>query len=144
MSTPSIHTPIGYTAHASPIAPAVQSVPDRLTAMPTTAVEKPPSGGDSTRMPSMVMRQTDQDLSAQKTAPRDEPQMARPDVKTLRKTDIDWQTNELVFRVIDSRNGQVVRQSPEEALLRLRAYAKQVLAQTEHGQNGFPQIARDL
>lgn len=144
MSTPSIHTPIGYMAHASPIAPAVQSVPDRLTAMPTTAAEKPQSGGDSTRMPSMAMRQTDQDLSSPKAGTRDEPQIARHDVKTLRKTDIDWQTNELVYRVIDSRNGQVVRQSPEEALLRLRAYAKQVIAQTQHGQNGLPHIARDL
>lgn len=144
MSTASIQTPIGYSAHASPITPAIQSVPDRLTAMPTTAIEKPPSGGDQSRLPSMAMRQIDQELALHTPVARDVSQSARHDMKTLRKTDIDWQTNELVYRVIDSRNGQVVRQSPEEALLRLRAYAKQVLAQTQHGQNGLPQIARDL
>jgi len=37
---------------------------------------------------------------------------------------LDPATQEFVFRVIDSRTRQVVRQSPEEALLRMRAYAR--------------------
>lgn len=49
--------------------------------------------------------------------------------RVSRKTMVDWSTNELVYRVIDNRSGQVVSQTPDEALLRLRAYAKQVETQ---------------
>ena len=44
---------------------------------------------------------------------------------TVRRTTIDWETGSLVFRVIDEHSGRTVSQSPEEALLRLRAYARQ-------------------
>ena len=44
---------------------------------------------------------------------------------TVRRTTIDWETGSVVFRVIDEHSGQTVSQSPEEALLRLRAYARQ-------------------
>ena len=37
---------------------------------------------------------------------------------------IDPQTREAIFRVMDTRTRQVVRQVPEQALLRMRAYAK--------------------
>jgi uncharacterized FlaG/YvyC family protein len=41
---------------------------------------------------------------------------------------MDPATQDLIFRVIDVRSRQVVRQVPDEALLRMRAYAR-VLAQ---------------
>ena len=44
---------------------------------------------------------------------------------TVRRTSIDWETGSVVFRVIDEHSGRTVSQSPEEALLRLRAYARQ-------------------
>jgi uncharacterized FlaG/YvyC family protein len=44
---------------------------------------------------------------------------------TVRRTTIDWETGSVVFRVIDEHSGQTLSQSPEEALLRLRAYARQ-------------------
>ncbi len=44
---------------------------------------------------------------------------------TVRRTTIDWETGSVVFRVIDEHSGRTVSQSPEEALLRLRAYARQ-------------------
>src|SRR5437879_4515125 len=39
---------------------------------------------------------------------------------------IDPQSREVIFRVIDVRSRQVVRQVPEEALLRLRAYSRSI------------------
>ncbi|WP_157223558.1 flagellar protein FlaG [Rhodovulum sp. PH10] len=41
---------------------------------------------------------------------------------TTRQVVLDPQTREVVFRVIDSKSRQVLRQIPEEALLRMRAY----------------------
>jgi len=41
-----------------------------------------------------------------------------------RTVHLDVATQELIFRVVDVRTRQVVRQSPEDALLRLRAYAR--------------------
>jgi hypothetical protein len=40
-----------------------------------------------------------------------------------RTVHLDAATQELIFRVVDVRTRQVVRQIPEDALLRLRAYA---------------------
>jgi uncharacterized FlaG/YvyC family protein len=37
---------------------------------------------------------------------------------------LDPTTQELIFRVMDVRSRQVVRQVPEEALLRMRAYSR--------------------
>jgi hypothetical protein len=44
---------------------------------------------------------------------------------TTRRTTIDWETGSIIFRVIDEHSGRTISQSPEEALLRLRAYARQ-------------------
>jgi hypothetical protein len=41
-----------------------------------------------------------------------------------RVTLIDPATREVIFRVMDTRTHQVVRQMPDQALLRMRAYAK--------------------
>ena len=43
---------------------------------------------------------------------------------TTHETIIDPQTRELIYRVIDVQTRQVVRQVPDEALLRVRAYAQ--------------------
>ena len=39
---------------------------------------------------------------------------------------LDPETREIIYRVVDVRNRQVVRQIPEQALLRLRAYARAI------------------
>lgn len=39
-----------------------------------------------------------------------------------REVFVDAQTREVIFRVIDERSRRVVRQMPDEALLRMRAY----------------------
>ena len=50
---------------------------------------------------------------------------ARNDVQsTTHEVIIDPQTREVIYRVIDVRSRQVVRQVPDEALLRIRAYAR--------------------
>jgi len=46
----------------------------------------------------------------------------QPDV--TREIVLDPQTREVIYRVIDVRTGQVERQTPDEALLRLKAYIK--------------------
>jgi len=37
---------------------------------------------------------------------------------------IDPQTREVIYRILDARSRQVIRQVPDEALLRVRAYAR--------------------
>jgi hypothetical protein len=65
---------------------------------------------------------------------------ARADYLTHDVT-IDPQIREVIYRVIDTRTRQVVRQIPDEALLRNRAYAKAI----ENGSSPFAaQMQADL
>lgn len=41
-----------------------------------------------------------------------------------REVFVDAQTREVIFRLVDERSRRVVRQTPDEALLRMRAYNK--------------------
>lgn len=43
-----------------------------------------------------------------------------------RNVEIDPRTRELVFQVVDRETGDVVRQTPDEAILRLRAYIREL------------------
>jgi hypothetical protein len=43
-----------------------------------------------------------------------------------RDVEIDPATREIVTKVVDEGTGEVVRQMPDEALLRLRAYAREL------------------
>lgn len=45
-----------------------------------------------------------------------------------REVIIDAQTREVIFRVVDERSRRVVRQVPDQALLRLRAYNEALVA----------------
>jgi hypothetical protein len=49
------------------------------------------------------------------------------DQQTMRQIIIDPQSREVIYRVIDVRTGQVNHQVPDEALLRLKAYARTVV-----------------
>ncbi|MBW8617372.1 MAG: hypothetical protein KGO21_01570 [Hyphomicrobiales bacterium] len=70
-----------------------------------------------------TIRDSDQDSSRpDRTAQADK--KSAPNA-TTRRTTIDWETGSVVFRVIDEHSGRTISQSPEEALLRLRAYARQ-------------------
>jgi hypothetical protein len=52
---------------------------------------------------------------------------------TTHDVTIDAQTREVIYRVIDTRTRQVIRQVPDEALLRSRAYSKAI----ENGSSPF-------
>ena len=56
---------------------------------------------------------------------------------------IDPQTREVIYRVIDVRSRQVVRQVPDEALLRMRAYA-QALANGDTPNQALSQADLDV
>lgn len=55
-----------------------------------------------------------------------------------REVFVDAQTREVIFRVIDERSRRVVRQVPDQALLRMRAYNQALIA----GES--PQEARQI
>jgi uncharacterized FlaG/YvyC family protein len=64
--------------------------------------------------------------AAKAVTPAAATQTARNDAQsqsTTHEVIIDPQTREVIYRVIDVRSRQVVRQVPDEALLRVRAYA---------------------
>lgn len=136
MSTSSIQAQLGYTAQASPANANSSGTSERnLSYQPPAERTLEPF-----RAPKSLPPPADPISDAKPVA--DAP---RPELKHMtRKTDIDWTTNSLVYRVIDNRSGQVVSQSPDEALLRLRAYAKQALTQSEATQIGEPRISREL
>jgi hypothetical protein len=60
--------------------------------------------------------------AANANAPRHDPTPA-PDAR-VRKIVLDAHSREVIFQVLDADSGRVVRQIPDEALLRLRAYAR--------------------
>ena len=72
--------------------------------------------------PDMTTKSDDQDHSLRSQPPRENDPTRNA---TIRRTSIDWETGSVIFRVIDEHSGQTLSQSPEEALLRLRAYARQ-------------------
>jgi hypothetical protein len=45
---------------------------------------------------------------------------------TSRRTSVDQSTGEVVYHVIDDHSGQQISQSPDEAILRIRAYVRQM------------------
>jgi hypothetical protein len=49
---------------------------------------------------------------------------SKPALSTTRDTIIDPQTREVVYRVLDARTRQVVNQAPDQAVLRMQAYAR--------------------
>lgn len=48
-----------------------------------------------------------------------------------RRIEIEPKTREVVYQKINERTGEVVRQVPDEALMRLRAYAREMREKTE-------------
>ena len=53
-----------------------------------------------------------------------------------RNITIDPRTRELVFQTISKETGEVVRQVPDEAMLRLRAYVREMREAEEKGRAG--------
>ncbi len=60
---------------------------------------------------------------AQSVTASTKPVEVRPD-DTKRKIIVDSHSREVIYQVLDAGSGRVVRQIPEEATLRLRAYVR--------------------
>jgi hypothetical protein len=82
--------------------------------------------------PKSVFASTD----AARTQAHDSALQAQQQAQMRREVVIDTQTREVIFRVIDVRNGEIDHQVPDEALLRMRAYNR-TLAQ--HSDTVFDQ-----
>ena len=55
---------------------------------------------------------------------------------------VDPRTRELVFQTISKETGEVVRQVPDEAILRLRAYVRDLVEAEEHGRDGVRKVEK--
>jgi hypothetical protein len=73
-------------------------------------------------------------------ARQDAPQSGSADPSYVRKIVLDAHSREVIYRVIDSKSGLVVRQIPEEAMLRLRAYNRASL-EKEDGKSAVKKLA---
>ncbi|EJW09874.1 hypothetical protein A33M_0809 [Rhodovulum sp. PH10] len=112
-----IRPPIGVTS-ADAARPVTVEAPVVPTVLPSAkAVTAPTPSSESATDPKL----------AQSGNPPAQSQPAQNQAlhaqeNTTRQVVLDPQTREVVFRVIDSKSRQVLRQIPEEALLRMRAY----------------------
>ena len=135
MSATTIQAQMGYAAQASPVTNFVNAAPTNPERFAQPAPQQAVQA-DIARAPKVTPPQTTSE-------PSQKPQPVQAE-RITRKTDIDWTTNSMVYRVIDSRSGQVVSQSPDEALLRMRAYARQVATQTAAEQPTQQSVSREL
>ena len=59
-----------------------------------------------------------------------------------RRIMIEPVTREVVYQTIDRESGEVIRQLPDQAMLRLRAYGREMREKTErHHANGVERVA---
>jgi flagellar protein FlaG len=95
-----VHSPVASGAVQTELAPeaSVQQVPE------AAAVRFEPSNGAQAR-------------AALDAAIRD---------LVERHIEIDPKTREIVYQTVDKESGEVIRQVPDQALLRLRAYAREM------------------
>ncbi len=95
-------------------------------------IPSPPMQRDTTEplapVPTASATPTPEDTTPAQAKQAQEIAPAKPDdtARTSRRTILDQSTGELIFQVIDDHTGQKVSQSPEEAMLRMRAYARQI------------------
>ena len=74
-------------------------------------------------------------------APRHDAQSAQDN--NVRKIILDAHSREVIFQVVNAESGRVVRQVPDEAMLRLRAYTR-AIAQGPHAERSRPGRHRSL
>jgi|GEM_PF-3895638 len=96
---------------------------------PITAAFYDPGGKTDSKDQSTP--QTPQPAQASPQPDRSSPVKAQSDdqqnaTRTQKRIILDQATGSLVYQVIDQPTGQTISQSPDEAILRVRAYAKQM------------------
>ncbi len=65
-------------------------------------------------------------VAPQSTAIRNDPALMSNQRNVSRELVVDPEMREVIYRVVDVNSGQVVRQVPDEAILRLRAYTRAI------------------
>lgn len=69
---------------------------------------------------------------------RNDPQRAPPEPSPSveRHLTIDTKTRQMVSQVIEQQSGEILSQVPDQALLRVKAYAREMVAAMEQAQEG--------
>jgi len=118
---------ISPTLSRVPTPPMPRDITEPLAAVPTASASPTP----------------EESIPAQPKAIQEAP-ITKPDetARTSRKTILDQSTGELIFQVIDDHTGQKISQSPEEAMLRMRAYARQMGASNQLAPGTFKAEAK--
>jgi flagellar protein FlaG len=119
--------------------PPVPAAPPRLDAMAT-------AGAVKTELPQEASVQAVGEAPAVTFENRDGTQArARLDAAVRemidRNTLIDPKTREVVYQSVDRKTGEVVRQVPDEMLLRLRAYARE-MREADTRRDDAPQVQK--
>src|ERR1044072_1761408 len=104
--------------------------------MDTGLAVRPTTGATQTSIarpdPAPVRQAVATDLApAQSVTASSNAEAARHDAQSaqdsnVRKIIIDAHSREVIFQVVNAESGRVVRQVPEEAMLRLRAYTRAI------------------
>ena len=71
------------------------------------------------------------------TAATDAARTVPADPSRTREIVLDPHSREVIYRVVDVRSGRIVRQVPEEAMLRLRAYTRALLKRRDEDEGNF-------
>jgi flagellar protein FlaG len=118
---------------SKPVAPAAPAAPrvDQLLA----------AGAVKTELAPEAAVQQAGDAPAVRYAPNDGADFSASLDVALREVverniTVDPRTRELVFQTISKETGEVVRQIPDEAMLRLRAYVREMQEAEEKGRSG--------
>ena len=78
---------------------------------------------------------------AEASAARNDSARPAPQPTTARDIVIDAASREVIFRTVDVRSGRVVRQVPDEALLRLRQYLRAEVSREDADTHAVERIA---
>lgn len=89
--------------------------------MPRIAAPPPP---DAVRT-DLPAQSTVQQMPAAQRPGNDRAPAPDPASEVSRNVTIDAKTQEVVFQAINSRSGEIIRQVPDKALLRIRAYSRE-------------------
>ena len=103
-----------------------------LTIRPSVGVTPTAAFARLAATPAPAQQSVQTDLPATKTVTAADTatpmrnELKRAEENVTRDVTLDPQTREVVYKVIDTRFRQVVRQVPSEALLRMRAYTRAI------------------
>lgn len=90
---------------------------------PTDAVRTAPVAGDNAVRTDLAPAQS-VTVAPESTALRNDPALITNQRSVSRELVVDPEMREVIYRVVDVNSGEVIRQVPEKALLRLRAYTR--------------------